>query len=174
MAGPVAHPGRSLDPPPFRLCRGWAFLSIDRPKEPAIQGGTELPRTRIFKVGAATVAAAAGVILAITSVMAHSTSTSTLHASGKSVAASALQAEEQKERAAAAAALLAAEQRKAAQLAAKAQKEAAEAQAEAAESAAEAQDETADATEPADTTQTEDKTGPDTEHDFTGEESGDN
>jgi hypothetical protein len=119
-----------------------------------------LPRTRLFKVGAATVAATAGVILAITSVMAHSTQAATLHANSKSVATSTLKAEEQKERAAAAAALLAAQQRKAAQLAAKAQ-------AEAAESAA-------DATEPADTTQTEDKTGPDSEHDFTGEESGDN
>ena len=119
-----------------------------------------MPRTRLFKVGAATVAATAGLVLAITSVTAHSTQAAKLHANSKSVATSALKAEEQKESAASAAALLAAQQRKAAKLAAKAQAEAAEA--------------ATDATEPADTTQTEDKTGLDSQHDFTGEETGDN
>lgn len=43
-----------------------------------------MPSTRIVKAGAATLAAGAGVILAITSVMAHSTPTATLHVHTKS------------------------------------------------------------------------------------------
>jgi hypothetical protein len=44
-----------------------------------------VPRTSLLKFGAATGAALAGVILAITSVAAHSTQASTVHQSGKSV-----------------------------------------------------------------------------------------
>jgi hypothetical protein len=96
----------------------------------------ELPRTRIFKVGAATVAAGAGVILAITSVMAHSTPAATLHVISKSAVASQMNAIEDKQDAAEAAALLSAEKKKAEALAAKVQREAAKAAEEAAESTA--------------------------------------
>ena len=95
-----------------------------------------MPRTRIFKVGAATFAAGAGVILAITSVMAHSASATTLHANLSSAVASQMNALEDKQDAAEAAALLAAEKNKAEALAAKVQREAAKAAEEAAESSA--------------------------------------
>lgn len=94
-------------------------------------------RSGIFKVGAAAVAAGAGVILAITSVMAHTSQAAvTLHVPSKSAVASLMANIEDKQDAADAAALLAAEQNKAAQLAEKAQDDAAKAAEEAAESAA--------------------------------------
>ena len=97
-------------------------------------------RTRLLKVGAATVAAGAGVILALTSVMAHSTQAPTRHVAAKSVSgmltvtkASGLKVEGAIK--AAEAAELAAEQKAAADAAAAA---AAEATQDAAEVAAEA------------------------------------
>jgi colicin import membrane protein len=51
-----------------------------------------VPRTNLLKLGAASGAALAGVILAITSVAAHSTQASTLHQSGKSVVGTVIQA----------------------------------------------------------------------------------
>jgi hypothetical protein len=51
-----------------------------------------VPRTNLLKLGAATGAALAGVILAITSVAAHSTQASTLHQNGKSVVGTVIQA----------------------------------------------------------------------------------
>ena len=51
-----------------------------------------MPRTNLLKLGAATGAALAGVILAITSVAAHSTQASTVHHSGKSVVGTVIQA----------------------------------------------------------------------------------
>lgn len=92
-------------------------------------------RSGILKVGAATVAAAAGVILAITSVMAHTSQAAVLHvAPSKSLVASLMTSIEDKQDASEAAELLAAEQRKAARLAAKLQHQAAVAAEEAAES----------------------------------------
>lgn len=71
-----------------------------------------MPKTRMFKIGAATLAAAVGVILAITSVMAHSSpSPSTLRGGSHSVLTSEMSAMEQQEAAAKAAAKLAARQR---------------------------------------------------------------
>ena len=113
-----------------------AFLSIDRPKGRQPKEDIELPRTRIFKVGAATVAAGSGVILAITSVMAHSAPAATLHVTSKSAVASQMNALDERQDAAEAAALLAAEKKKAEALAAKVQREAAKAAEEAAESTA--------------------------------------
>ncbi|HEV2033109.1 MAG TPA: hypothetical protein VGU71_02755 [Candidatus Dormibacteraeota bacterium] len=51
-----------------------------------------MPRTNLLKLGAAAGAALAGVILAITSVTAHSTQASTLHQSSKSVVGTVIQA----------------------------------------------------------------------------------
>jgi len=95
-----------------------------------------LPKTRVFRVGAATFAAGVGVILAISSVMAHSAPASTVHLSIKSAVVSQMNALEDKQDAAEAAAELAAEKKKAEALAAKAQREAAKAAEEAAESSA--------------------------------------
>ena len=117
---------------PFRLCPRRAFLVIDRPTGRQIKEVSELPRTRIFKIGAATFAAGIGVILAITSVAAHSTQTVRVHANTKSAAASQMHAFKAKHDAA----LLAAEKAKATALAAKLQREAAKAAEEAAETAA--------------------------------------
>ena len=93
-------------------------------------------RTGIIKVGAATVAAGAGVILALTSVMAHTSQAAALHVPSKSAVASIMNTFEEKQDAAEAAALLAREQAKAAKAAAKLQREAAAAAEEAAESSA--------------------------------------
>jgi hypothetical protein len=112
------------------------FLSIDRPKNRQPKEDIELPKTRIFKVGAATFAAGVGVILAITSVLAHSAPAATLHVISKSAVASQMNALEDKQDAAEAAELLAAEKKKAEELAAKVQREAAKAAEEAAESSA--------------------------------------
>jgi hypothetical protein len=123
----------------------------------------------MFKVGAAVIAAAAGVVLAITSVAAHSSQAAP--AAGKSVAGNMIEAariaafplvksdpaasmltieqiqdEEAAEAAAEAAALLAQQQKEAAEAALKAQQEAAEAAAEAAEDAAEEAEEDPDET----------------------------
>jgi Skp family chaperone for outer membrane proteins len=95
-----------------------------------------LPRTRIVKVGAATFAAGVGVILAITSVLAHSAPSATLHVISGSAVASQMNALEDKQDAAEAAAELAAEKKQAEALAAKVQREAAKAAEEAAESSA--------------------------------------
>jgi hypothetical protein len=95
-----------------------------------------LPKTRIFKVGAATFAAGVGVILAITSVVAHSAPASTVHLSVKSAVASQMNALEDKQDAAEAAAELAAEKKKTEALAAKVQRAAAKAAEEAAETSA--------------------------------------
>jgi hypothetical protein len=132
-----------------------------------------LRRSGILKVGAATVAAAAGVILAITSVMAHTSQATALHvAPSKSLVASLMTSIEDKQDAAEAAELLAAEQRKAARLAAKLQHQAAVAAEEAAESSATeaAEDSTVTApdtdNETADTdtdTDTDTQDGPDTQ-----------
>lgn len=100
-----------------------------------------MSRNIVFKIGAATVAAAAGAILAITSVTAQPSTqvstlqVSTLHANGKSAIASLIVEFEQKEAAAKAAKVLAAQKKKAAALAALAAKD----QAEAAELAAQQQ-----------------------------------
>ena len=93
-------------------------------------------RTGIIKVGAAAVAAGAGVILALTSVMAHTSQAAALHVPSKSGVASIMNTFEDKQDAAEAAALLAREQAKAAKAAAKLQREAAAAAEEAAESSA--------------------------------------
>jgi hypothetical protein len=115
-----------------------------------------LPKTRIFKVGAATFAAGVGAILAITSVMAHSAPATTLHVNLKSAVASQINALEDKQDAAEAAALLAAEQNKAEALAAKVQREAAKAAEEAAESSgAEAAEDSTVAESDNDATETE-------------------
>jgi Skp family chaperone for outer membrane proteins len=113
-----------------------AFLSIDRPKGRQPREDIELPKTTISKVGAATVAAGAGVILAITSVMAHSAPAATLHVTSTFAVASQMNALEERQDAVEAAALLAAEKKKAEALAAKVQREAAKAAEEAAESTA--------------------------------------
>jgi hypothetical protein len=90
-------------------------------------------RNIVFKIGAATVAAAAGAILAITSVTAQPSTqvstlqVSTLHANGKSAIASLIAEFEQKEAAAKAAKVLATQKKKAAALAALAAKDQAEA-----------------------------------------------
>lgn len=116
-----------------------------------------MPRTRIFKVGVATVAAGAGVILAITSVMAHSTP-STTHLSASGVHTDATVNGEAAEQAA----QLAAKQKAAAAAAAEAQQAAAEAAAEAqqdaAEAAAEAQQAAAEAAAEQNEDQNEDQT----------------
>ena len=91
-----------------------------------------MSRNTVFKVGAATVAAAAGAILAITSVTAQPSTqvtplqVSALHANGKSAIASLIAQFEQKEAAAKTAKLLAAQKKKAAALAALAAKKNAE------------------------------------------------
>jgi Skp family chaperone for outer membrane proteins len=113
--------------------QGSAFLFIDRPKDRQPKEDIELLRTRIYKVGAATFAAGLGVILAITSVAAHSAQTVKLHATTRSAVASQMNVLEEKQDAAEAAALLAAEKAKATALAAKLQREAAKAAEEAAE-----------------------------------------
>jgi hypothetical protein len=90
-------------------------------------------RNIVFKIGAATVAAAAGAILAITSVTAQPSTqvstlqVSTLHANGKSAIASLIAEFEQKEAAAKAAKVLATQKKKAGALAALAAKDQAEA-----------------------------------------------
>ena len=124
-------------------------------------------RTRILKVGAATVAAGAGVILALTSVMAHSTQTAPRHVASKSVSGmltvtktTGLKVEGAIK--AAEAAELAAKQKAAADAAA------AEAQQDAAEAAAEAQQDAAEAAAAAaedatDQTETEDQNETETE-----------
>ena len=91
-------------------------------------------RTGIMKLGAAAVAAGAGVILAITSVMAHTSQATALHVPTQSSAASIMATVHSQQKAAEAAALLAAEQAKAAKLAAKLKFEAAVAAEEANES----------------------------------------
>ena len=136
---------------PFRLCPRRAFLVIDRPTGRQIKEVSELPRTRIFKIGAATFAAGVGVILAITSVAAHSTQSVKVHATTNSAVASQMHAFKAKSDAAKAAALLAAEKAKATRLAAKLQREAAKAAEEAAETGAAEADEDAPVQEPADT-----------------------
>ena len=91
-----------------------------------------MSRNTVFKIGAATVAAAAGAILAITSVTAQPSTqvtplqVSALHANGKSAIASLIAQFEQKEAAAKTAKLLAAQKKKAAALAALAAKKNAE------------------------------------------------
>lgn len=91
-----------------------------------------MSRNTVFKIGAATVAAAAGAILAITSVTAQPSTqvtplqVSALHANGKSAIASLIAEFEQKEAAAKTAKLLAAQKKKAAALAALAAKKNAE------------------------------------------------
>ena len=92
-------------------------------------------RSGIIKVGAAAVAAAAGVILALTSVMAHTSQAAAVHVPLKSTVASIMNTIEDKQDSAEAAALLAREQAKAAKAAARLQREAAAAAEEAAESA---------------------------------------
>ena len=114
-----------------------------------------MSRNTVFKIGAATVAAAAGAILAITSVAAQPSTqvsalpVSTLHANGKSAIASLIAGFEQKEAAAKAAKLLAAQKKKAAALAALAAKKAAEAAEVAAQQACETTDQPEDAAEKA-------------------------
>jgi hypothetical protein len=120
-----------------------------------------LRRTGIVKVGAATVAAGAGVILALTSVMAHTSQAAALHVPTKSAAASIMKTIEAKQDASEAAALLAAEQKKAAKLAARVQFEAAQAAEEANEST------TAEAHEDSSSTGAETDTDTDTENDTT-------
>jgi hypothetical protein len=95
-----------------------------------------LRRSGIIKVGAATVAAGAGLILALTSVMAHTSQPATVHVPSKSVVSSFMVTFADKQDAAEAAGLLAAEQKKAAKLAAKIKHDAAVAAEEAAESSA--------------------------------------
>lgn len=115
-----------------------------------------MPRTNVLKVGLATGAAIAGVILAITSVAAHSTQASTLHQTSKSVVGSLIEAANsaslpfvapdpplsgvrdsvELEAETDAAELLAAQQKAAAELAAEQAEAAAKAAAEAAEQAA--------------------------------------
>jgi hypothetical protein len=112
------------------------LLSIDRPKNRHTEEELELRRTGIIKVGSAAVAAGAGVILALTSVMAHTSQAAALHVPSKSGVASIMNTFEDKQDAAEAAALLAKEQAKAAKLAAKLKHEAAVAAEEAAESSA--------------------------------------
>ena len=91
-----------------------------------------MSRNTVFKIGAATVAAAAGAILAITSVTAQPSTqvtplqVSALHVNGKSAIASLIAQFEQKEAAAKTAKLLAAQKKKAAALAALAAKKNAE------------------------------------------------
>ena len=121
-----------------------------------------MSRNTVFKIGAATVAAAAGAILAITSVTAQPSTqvtplqVSALHANGKSAIASLIAEFEQKEAAAKTAKLLAAQKKKAAALAALAAKKNAEAAKLAAQQQCEISDQpedtaekTADATEDA-------------------------
>ena len=108
----------------------------DRPKNRLTEEVLELRRTGLIRVGAATVAAGAGLVLALTSVMAHTSQTASLHSPSKSAAASIMNTVEDKQDAAEAAALLAREQAKAAKAAAKLQREAAKAAEEAAESSA--------------------------------------
>lgn len=114
-----------------------------------------MSRNTVFKIGAATVAAAAGAILAITSVTAQPSTqvsalqVSTLHATGKSAVTSLIADFEQKEAAAKAAKLLAAHKKKAAALAALAAKKAAEAAEVAAQQACETTDQPEDVAEKA-------------------------
>lgn len=114
-----------------------------------------MSRNAVFKIGAATVAAAAGAILAITSVTAQPSTqvsalqVSTLHATGKSAVTSLIADFEQKEAAAKAAKLLAAQKKKAAALAALAAKKAAEAAEVAAQQACETTDQPEDVAEKA-------------------------
>jgi FKBP-type peptidyl-prolyl cis-trans isomerase len=124
-----------------------------------------LRRTGFIKVGAATVAAGAGVILALTSVMAHTSQAAALHVPSKSGVASIMNTIEDKQDAAEAAALLAREQAKAAKAAAKLQREAAAAAEEAAEtSATEANEDSTTVTE-TDTDNDNETEGADTEVD---------
>jgi hypothetical protein len=112
-------------------------------------------RNTVFKIGAATVAAAAGAILAITSVTAQPSTqvspnqVSTVHANGKSAIGSLIADFEQKEAAAKAAKLLAAQKKKAAALAALAAKKKAEAAELAAQQQCEITDQAEDAAEKA-------------------------
>lgn len=114
-----------------------------------------MSRNTVFKIGAATVAAAAGAILAITSVAAQPSTqvsarqVSTLHATGKSAVTSLIADFEQKEAAAKAAKLLAAQKKKAAALAALAAKKAAEAAEGAAQQACKTTDQPEDVAEKA-------------------------
>ncbi len=114
-----------------------------------------MSRNTVFKLGAATVAAAAGAILAITSVTAQPSTqvspnqVSTVHANGKSAIGSLIADFEQKEAAAKAAKLLAAQKKKAAALAALAAKEKAEAAELAAQQQCEITDQPEDAAEKA-------------------------
>ncbi len=104
---------------------------------------------RIVKVGAASVAAGVGVILAITSVMAHAAPVVTLHANSSHVVTSVMTAVQLRQDALDQAAFLAAEKIKAA--------DAAEALQDAAEAAAEAQQDAAEvAPQPCATDQPED------------------
>jgi hypothetical protein len=138
-----------------------ALVSIDRPKNRHTEEELELRRTGIIKVGAATVAAGAGVILALTSVMAHTSQAAALHAPSKSGVASIMNTVENQQDAAEASALLAQEQAKAAKLAAKVQFEAAQAAEEANEST------TAEANEDSTGTGTDTDTDNETETDAT-------
>ena len=121
-------------------------------------------RTGIIKVGAATVAAGAGVILALTSVMAHTSQAAALHVPSKSAVASIMNTIEDKQDAAEAAALLAREQAKAAKAAARLQREAAAAAEEAAESSAtEANEDSTTVTETDNDNETDTDTDTDTQ-----------
>ncbi len=122
-------------------------------------------RTGFIKVGAAAVAAGAGVILALTSVMAHTSQAAALHVPSKSGVASIMNTFEDKQDAAEAAALLAREQAKAARAAANLQREAAAAAEEAAESPATEAAEHATVTETDTDNETEDNDATEVDND---------